>query len=81
VYNNLVGIIMASTKAFRLPDDIREILESTAKKHKRTETFYVIEALKYYFAEYHDYQIAIDRFNDPSDKIISSEEMRERLGL
>lgn len=58
---------MASSKAFRLPDDIRKLLETTAKRNNRTETFYVVEALKHYFADYHDYQIAVDRFNDPSD--------------
>lgn len=72
---------MATTKAFRLPDDIRKLLEITAKKNNRTETFYVVEALKHYFADYYDYQIAVDRFNDPADKIISSDEMRKRLGL
>ena len=72
---------MASTKAFRLPDDLRKLLEDTARKNNRTETFYVVEALKHYFAEYYDYQIAMDRFNEHSDPIISSEEMRRRLGL
>ncbi|HPI36801.1 MAG TPA: hypothetical protein PK397_02545 [Ignavibacteriaceae bacterium] len=68
-------------KAFRLPEDLSVLLESTAQKTNRTETFYVIEALKNYFSEYYDYQIAKDRFEDPSDQIITTEEMRQRLGL
>lgn len=72
---------MGKVKAFRIPEDISVILEKTAKRTNRTETFYVVEALKNYFSEYYDYQIAKDRFDDPSDKIITSDEMRERLGL
>lgn len=72
---------MGKVKAFRIPEDILSLLEKTAKKTNRTETFYVVEALKNYFSEYYDYQIAKDRFEDPTDKIITSEEFRERLGL
>ncbi len=72
---------MGKVKAFRLPDEISELLEKTAQKTDRTETFYVVEALKNYFSEYYDYQVAKDRFEDPNDEIITSKEMRERLGL
>ena len=72
---------MGKVKAFRIPDDISELLSKTAKKTNRTETFYVVEALKNYFSEYYDYQVAKDRFEDPTDEIITSKEMRERLGL
>ena len=72
---------MSGVKAFRLPDDIKKLLEKTAKKTNRTETFYVIEALKRYFEEYYDYQMAKDRFEDRDDEIITSAEMRKRLGL
>ncbi len=72
---------MGKVKAFRLPEEISGLLEKTAKKTNRTETFYVVEALKNYFSEYYDYQVAKDRFEDSTDEIISSKEMRERLGL
>lgn len=72
---------MSNVKAFRLPSDIKELLEKTAKKTNRTETFYVTEALRRYFEEYYDYQIAKDRFEDPTDEIITAEEMRKRLEL
>ena len=72
---------MGKIKAFRIPEEISSLLESTAKKTNRTETFYVVEALRNYFTEYYDYQIAKDRFEDPTDKIIPSEDMRAKLGL
>jgi 1,4-dihydroxy-2-naphthoate octaprenyltransferase len=40
-----------------------------------------VEALKNYFSEYYDYQVAKDRFEDASDEIITSQEMRKHLGL
>jgi len=69
------------TKAFRLPEELAEKLEKTAKKTNRTETFYVIEALNKYFSEQLDYQIAMDRFLDAGDKTVSLTEMKKRLGL
>ena len=72
---------MSKVKAFRIPDDLGKLLEKTAKNTNRTETFYVIEALRKYFEEYYDYQVAKDRFEDKDDEIITSKEMRERLGL
>ncbi len=78
---NKRNYFMSTLKAYRLPKDLKELLETTAKKTNRTETFYVIEALKKYFEEYYDYQVAKDRFEDHSDEIITSEEMRKRLGL
>jgi predicted DNA-binding protein len=72
---------LATLKAFRLPDDLKEKLEKTAKKTNRTETFYVVQALKHYFEKQFDYQTAKDRFEDNDDEIITSEEMRKRLGL
>ncbi|WKZ68845.1 MAG: hypothetical protein QY331_12875 [Melioribacteraceae bacterium] len=72
---------MGKVKAFRIQDEISLLLEKTAKKTNKTETFYVVEALKNYFSEYYDYQVAKDRFEDASDEIITSQEMRKHLGL
>ncbi|MBF0521734.1 MAG: hypothetical protein HQL24_01615 [Candidatus Omnitrophica bacterium] len=68
-------------KAFRIEESLVGKLNVLAKKTNRTEKFYVEEALKHYFAEYEDGQIAKDRFNDPKSKVISSSEMRKRLGV
>ena len=70
---------MKILKAFRLEESLAERLSKMAQKTNRTEKFYVEEALKHYFAEYEDCQIAKDRFNDPKSKVIDSKEMHRRL--
>ncbi len=68
-------------KAFRLEKSIVSKLRDLAKQTHRTEKYYVEEALKHFFAEYEDCQIAKERFNDPKSRVIGSEEMRKRLGV
>ena len=68
-------------KAYRLPKTLVSRLSKLAKATKRSETFYVEEAISHYLNEYVDAQIAKDRFNDPRSKIITSKEMRSRLGV
>lgn len=68
-------------KAFRLDESLVSRLAQLAQSTQRTEKFYVEEALRHYFAEYEDSQIAKDRFSDPKSKIISSQELRKRLGV
>ena len=72
---------MTVLKAFRLEESIVEKLNRLAQKTRRTEKYFVEEALKQYFAEYEDCQIAKDRFEDPKSKIITSQEMRKHLGV
>ena len=68
-------------KAFRLDESLVGKLTKLAKGTHRAEKFYVEEALRHYFTEYEDAQIAKDRFNDPKSKVISGQEMRKRLGV
>ncbi len=68
-------------KAFRLEGSLVVKLARLAQGTHRTEKFYVEEALKQYFAEYEDCQIAKDRFNDPKSKVLTSQELRKRLGV
>ena len=72
---------MSVLKAYRLPEGLAMILAKLAKQTNRSEKFYVQKALEHYFEDYLDAQIAKDRFNDPNSKIISSNEMRKRLGV
>ncbi|MDO9464562.1 MAG: hypothetical protein Q7J67_04610 [bacterium] len=37
--------------------------------------------LEKYFSEFADYQIALDRMKNKDDEIISSKEMRAKLGI
>ena len=72
---------MTLLKAFRLPDTLVNKLASLAKATHRSETFYMIDALRHYLEDYADAQIAKDRFNDPRSRVISGEEMRKKLGV
>ena len=72
---------MTLLKAFRLPVGLAQRLSLLAKKTRRSETFYVTDALAHYLEDYADAQIAKDRFNDPKSKIISGAELRKRLGV
>ena len=68
-------------KAFRLPEALVSRLSKLAKETHRSEKFYIVEALRYYFEDYVDAQIAKDRFNDPHSRIISSGDLRKRLSV
>ena len=68
-------------KAFRLEKTLVSRLTKIAKSSNRSEKYYVQEALRLYLEEYEDARIAKERFEDPKVKIISSKEMRQRLGL
>ncbi|MDP7080591.1 MAG: ribbon-helix-helix protein, CopG family [Candidatus Undinarchaeales archaeon] len=72
---------MTTTVSIRLPDEIVEELDSMASSLERSKTFIIRKAIESYLQEYVDYLIALDRLRDKDDEIISSDEMRERLGL
>ena len=72
---------MTLLKAFRLPAVLVNRLASLAKATRRSETFYVTDALKHYLEDYADAQIAKDRFNDPKSRIISGARIRGNLGV
>ncbi len=72
---------MTTLKAFRLPEELVVKLTALAKETRRSETFYMSEALYHYFEDYLDARIAKDRFADPKSKIVSSRELRIKLGV
>jgi len=72
---------MKVLKAFRLEKTLVSRLSKLAKASRRSEKYYIEEALRTYLEEYEDVRIAKERFDDPKIKIISSKEMRRRLGL
>ena len=72
---------MSRTLCVRIDDAVSSSLEKMRKNTERPISFIVKKALKNYFSEYADYQIALDRLRDKDDKVISSSELREKLGL
>ncbi|MFH1018843.1 MAG: ribbon-helix-helix domain-containing protein [Pseudomonadota bacterium] len=66
--------------SLRLPKDLVKQLEALASVLERSKTFILRKALETYLAEQKDYQIALDRLLDKDDAVISSQELRRRLG-
>ena len=71
---------MSASVSIRLPDHIAKTLEELASATDRPKTYFIEKALESYLAEYADYQVALDRLRDKDDPIISSAELRKRVG-
>ena len=72
---------MVKPISVRLPEDLTRELERLADSTDRTKTYLVRRAIETYLADYADYQVALDRLRDKDDAIISSAELKKRLGL
>ena len=71
---------MSSSVSVRLADPTARALEALAKATDRPKTYFIEKALESYLAEYADYQVALDRLRDKDDRVVSSAEMRKRIG-
>jgi RHH-type rel operon transcriptional repressor/antitoxin RelB len=65
----------------RIDEKLDRKLSELAKRHKRTKSFYVREAMDMFLDDIADYEEALQRSMDPSAKYISGHEIRKRLGL
>jgi len=72
---------MSTAISVRIPEKMAERLSEIAKETERPKSFHIQKALEAYLAELADLQVAYDRLHDTSDRVISSEHMREELGL
>ncbi len=72
---------MSRVLSIRLPDELAHLLENIAKETERSKAFHVQKALKAYMEDYSDLQIALDRLHNWTDPIISSKDMRKRIGV
>lgn len=64
-------------KAVRLPGEMVESIDAIAKAIDRTQSYIIKTAISKFLEDYSDYEIALQRLNDPTDKIITMEEMEE----
>lgn len=71
---------MSSSISVRLADKTAKALNDLSKATDRPRTYFIEKALESYLAEHADYQVALDRLRDKDDPIISSSEMRKRIG-
>jgi RHH-type rel operon transcriptional repressor/antitoxin RelB len=71
---------MSSSVSVRLTDSTARALEDLSKATDRPKTYFIEKALESYLGEYADYQIALDRLRDKDDPIVSSADLRKRIG-
>jgi RHH-type rel operon transcriptional repressor/antitoxin RelB len=71
---------MSSSLSVRIPDRTARALEKLARETDRPKTYFIEKALESYLAEHADYQIALDRLRDKDDPVISSAELKKRIG-
>ena len=67
--------------SIRLPDDMADSLKSLSETIDRSKAYIIKKALQAYLEDYSDYLVAQERLNDKNDKVVSSKEMRELIGL
>ena len=72
---------MNNALSVRLPEKLATALDKVSKETERPKSFHIQKALEMYFEERADLQIALDRLNDPTDPIISIDEMRDQIGI
>ena len=72
---------MSTAISVRLPDIIAHKLASVAMETERSRSFVVQKAVETYLDNFADLQVALDRLRDNSDPVVSSNDMRNSLGL
>ena len=72
---------MATSITVRVPDTLADQLDELALSLERSRAYLVKKAMEMYISEYADYFIALERLRDKDDDIISSQEMKNLLGL
>ena len=72
---------MSTAISVRLPDSIANKLGRVAKETERSRSFVVQKAVETYLDDFADLQIALDRFRNNSDPVVTSKDMRKSLGL
>ena len=72
---------MSVAVSVRLPDHLAAELAEVAHATERSRSFVIQKALEAYLDEQADLQIALERLNDPTDTVISLEDMRSVLGV
>ena len=72
---------MSTAISVRLPDAVAKKLERVARETERSRSFVVTKAVEIYLDDFADLQVALDRFHDSADPVVSSKEMRASLGI
>lgn len=71
---------MSSSVSVRLKDRTARALDRLSKQTDRPRTYFIEKALESYLEEYADYQVALDRLRNKEDPVVSSAELKKRIG-
>ena len=63
----------------RHPEQLAFGIDDIPLETERSRSFLIQKAVGMYIREYADLQIALDRLNDPADRVISLQEMRTKI--
>ncbi len=69
------------TISVRVPEAIEKELARLSDDMGLDEEKIILEAIKRYIEEYEDYKEALRRYRDEKDELLSSEELKNELGL
>jgi len=72
---------MNMTISVRLPEKMAKYLSEVATETERSKSFHIQKAVELYLEDFANLQIAQDRLMDKSDKLISADEMRQKIGI
>ena len=72
---------MTTSITVRVPDNLVDQLDELAVSLERSRAYLVKKAMEMYLSEYADYAIALERLRNKDDDIISSQEMKNLLGI
>ncbi|OGX41646.1 MAG: DNA-binding protein [Omnitrophica WOR_2 bacterium RIFCSPHIGHO2_02_FULL_68_15] len=72
---------MVKALSVRLPQALTKALDQVAEVVDRPRSYLIRKAVEAYLVEYADYQVALDRLRDKDDPILSSHELKTRLGV
>jgi RHH-type transcriptional regulator, rel operon repressor / antitoxin RelB len=72
---------LPSAVSVRLPGHLLKEIDQISKETERPRSFHIQKAIELYLEESADFQIALERLNDPLDKILSFEEMKAQFEM
>ncbi len=75
------GVYSKRVLPVRLTPEMEDELERLCKETQRPKSYFVRKALAEFLEEESLYRIALERWENKDDTIITAEEMHERLGI
>ncbi len=72
---------MSKAISVRIPENLDAKLTEISLETERSKSFHIQKAIEAYLEEMADLHVALDRLNDTTDPVISSQDIRKELGL